>query len=62
MSFFRNTHITERLAAQLRVEAFDIFNHTQRRAEYDLGNSDLLSNLLHPSGRRRLQLGLTLTF
>jgi hypothetical protein len=44
-AYFKNTQITEPLAAQLRVEAFDIVNHTQRRAV----------------DARKLQLGLRVT-
>jgi hypothetical protein len=29
MSLYKNTHITERVTAQLRVEGFNVFNHTQ---------------------------------
>ena len=63
MSLFKNTHITERLAAQLRVEAFNIFNHTQfgvPNMTWGTPNFGKISSTQVDA--RRLQIGLRVTF
>jgi hypothetical protein len=63
MSVFKNTNITERLAAQLRVEAFNLFNHTQfgvPNMTWGTPTFGTISSTLVDA--RRLQLGLRVTF
>jgi hypothetical protein len=63
MSLFKNTHITERLAAQLRFEAFNIFNHTQFRVPNMTWGTPTFGRITATQvDARRLQLGLRLTF
>jgi hypothetical protein len=63
MSLFKSTNITERLAAQLRVEAFNLFNHSQfgvPNMTWGTPTFGTISSTL--IDERRLQLGLRVTF
>jgi Carboxypeptidase regulatory-like domain/TonB dependent receptor/TonB-dependent Receptor Plug Domain len=63
MSLFKTTRITERLAAQLRVEAFNIFNHTQfgvPNLTWGTPTFGTITSTLQDA--RRLQLGMRVTF
>jgi hypothetical protein len=63
MSLFKNTHITERLAAQLRFEAFNVFNHTQFGVPNTTWGDPTFGQISSTQvDARRLQLGLRLTF
>lgn len=63
MSLFKNTHITERMAAQLRVEAFNIFNHTQFGVPNMTWGTPTFGQISSTQvDGRRLQLGLRFTF
>ncbi len=63
MSLFKNTNITERLAAQLRVEAFNIFNHTQFGVPNMTWGTPTFGTITSTLvDARRLQLGLRVTF
>ena len=63
MSIFKSTHITERLAAQLRFEAFNVFNHTQFGAPNTGWGTPTFGQISYTQvDPRRLQLGLRLTF
>jgi len=63
MSLFKNTHITERLAAQLRFEAFNIFNHTQFGVPNMTWGTPTFGQISSTQvDARRLQLGLRVTF
>ncbi len=63
MSAFKSVRITERLAAQLRVEAFNIFNHTQfgvPNMTWGTPTFGAITSTLE--GPRTLQLGMRVTF
>lgn len=63
MSLFKNTHITERLAAQLRVEAFNIFNHAQFGVPNTTWGTPTFGQISSTQvDARRLQFGLRVTF
>ena len=63
MSLFKNTHITERLSAQLRVEAFNIFNHTQFGVPNMTWGTPTFGQISSTNvDARRLQLGLRINF
>jgi hypothetical protein len=63
LSLFKDTHITEQLAAQLRFEAFNIFNHTQFGAPNMTWGTPTFGLITSTQvDARRLQLGLRLTF
>ncbi len=63
MSLFKDTKITERLAAQLRFEAFNIFNHTQFGVPNMTWPNPTFGQITSTQvDARRLQLGLRLTF
>jgi hypothetical protein len=63
MSLFKDTRITERLSAQLRFEAFNIFNHTQFGVPNTTWPSPTFGVISSTQvNARRLQLGLRLNF
>jgi hypothetical protein len=63
MSLFKSTHITEKLAAQLRVEAFNIFNHAQFGVPNLVYGTQTFGQISSTQvDGRRLQLGLRVTF
>jgi hypothetical protein len=63
MSLFKSTHITEKLAAQLRVEAFNIFNHAQFGVPNLVYGTPTFGQISSTQvDGRRLQLGLRVTF
>jgi hypothetical protein len=63
MSLFKSTHISERLTAQLRFEAFNIFNHTQFGVPNMTWGTPTFGQISSTQvDARRLQLGLRLTF
>lgn len=63
MSLFKDTRITERLAAQLRFEAFNIFNHTEFGTPNMTWPNPTFGVITSTQvDARRLQLGLRLTF
>jgi len=61
-SLFKNFQISERLALQFRVEAFNVFNHTS----FQLGDNNINDLTFGQAGGtfppRNLQFGLKLTF
>jgi len=61
-SLFKNFHISERLALQFRLEAFNVFNHTN----FQLGDNSINNPTFGQAGGtfppRNLQFGLKLTF
>jgi hypothetical protein len=63
MSLFKNTHITERLNAQLRFEAFNVFDHTQFSSPNLTWPSPTFGTITSTQvSARLLQLGLRLMF
>lgn len=63
MSLFKSAKITERLAAQLRVEAFNLFNHTIFGVPNTEWPSPTFGRITSTQiDQRHLQLGLRLTF
>jgi len=63
MSLFKNTHITERLAAQLRFETFNVFNHTQFGVPNMTWGTPTFGSITSTLiDGRRLQLGMRVTF
>jgi hypothetical protein len=70
-SLIKKTRITERLRAEFRAEAFDLFNHPNfgqpnRVAQVGSGTFGQISNTRFPNGdfgsSRQLQLALKLVF
>jgi hypothetical protein len=63
MSLFKNTPITERVNAQLRFEAFNVFNHTQFGVPNLVWPSPTFGTITSTQvSARLLQLGLRLMF
>ncbi|MBV9264729.1 MAG: TonB-dependent receptor, partial [Acidobacteriaceae bacterium] len=63
MSLFKDLRATERLRAQLRFEAFNLFNHTQFGVPNMTWGTPTFGQITSTQvDARRLQLGLRLTF
>jgi outer membrane receptor protein involved in Fe transport len=62
-SLFKNTAVTERFTAQLRLEAFNLLNHTQYGVPHMTWPSPTFGQITSTLvDSRRLQVGLRLTF
>ncbi|MFI5071894.1 MAG: hypothetical protein ACHP8A_13485, partial [Terriglobales bacterium] len=62
ISLFKNTKINERISAQFRAEAFNVFNHTNFdtiRASLTSGSNSRVTGVRDP---RIMQLGMKLYF
>lgn len=69
VSFFKNTHITERLNTQLRADIFNIFNHPNfsnpdgNLSDANFGQSTTtIGNLIGNGTSRQIQFAFKLTF
>jgi len=62
LALAKTTAITERVSAELRLEAFNIFNHTEFLNPDTNPNSGTFGQILTTSDPRILQLALRLTF
>jgi hypothetical protein len=65
MSLFKNFAITERFGAQVRFEAFNVFNHVNLNNPnncIDCTGSGLITSLAPNASMRQLNFGLKLTF
>jgi hypothetical protein len=65
MSLFKNFAITERVGAQFRFEAFNVFNHVnlgQPNNCIDCSGSGLITGLAANASMRQLNFGMKVTF
>ena len=65
MSLFKNFAITERVGAQFRFEAFNVFNHVNLNNPnncIDCGGSGLITSLAPNAQMRQLNFGMKVTF
>jgi hypothetical protein len=65
MSLFKNFAITERIGAQFRFEAFNVFNHVNLGNPnncIDCGGSGLITGLAPNAQMRQLNFGMKVTF
>jgi len=62
LSIFKNAKLTERVAMQFRVEAFNVFNHTNFDQIDTSLFDDTFGQVLSTHNPRQMQLGVKLTF
>jgi hypothetical protein len=65
MSLFKNFAITERVGAQFRFEAFNVFNHVNLNNPnncIDCSGSGLITSLAPNASMRQLNFGMKVTF
>ena len=65
MSLFKNFAITERVGAQFRFEAFNVFNHVNLNNPnncIDCSGSGLITSLAPNAQMRQLNFGMKVTF